>query len=396
MKNKKTVGMALALAVVGAAFAPTANVFKTRADETDLANEYFIQFMVEDGNAENELAFTYTPLYDETLEVNGRQYDFTVGDKTGYALMTEIEYSDSTFYEIEELFYNKTSPFDDCEGTPVYIAHQTYLEYKDNAFFHLKDSTQVSDEQLESYVAKGFGYCGTSDFVEQTETITYSRKETSTYTIPFDLPNYWGSVDGITGCANTAGAVLIGYYDRFYENLIPNYQSYIQIGSVIRYKTTPDEVANLTTELYTLMGTDVNQLGTTYTGFQNGMNQYVTGKGFTYTTTSVFSSGAFNFASYKTSVENGKPVAIFLNTYAMLNGITETTGQDTIKSGYTTYSHVCVGCGYKRDTYYNASEQVIDTRTYLKVASGLASYEIGYLNINGLGNIDHAISVTIN
>ena len=36
-----------------------------------------------------------------------------------------------------------------------------------------------------------------------------------------------------------------------------------------------------------------------------------------------------------------------------------------------------------------------DTRTYLKVASGSNIYGIGYLNINSLGQMDRAISITI-
>ena len=170
----------------------------------------------------------------------------------------------------------------------------------------------------------------------------------------------------------------------------------MQVGSVVRYRTGTPEIFDLVEQLYVLMGTDVNHLGTTFEEFQNGMRQYVSGKGYTYATTNMFTNGALNLANYKASVENGKPVALFLTGYAFLNGITETTSIDTIKSGYSSNSHVVIGCGYKIDTYYNASGVITAVRNYLKVASGTEGYNIGYLNINGFGNIDRAISVYIN
>ncbi|MFR3549432.1 MAG: hypothetical protein ACLTTW_03920 [Coprobacter sp.] len=78
----------------------------------------------------------------------------------------------------------------------------------------------------------------------------------------------------------------MGYYDRFFENLIPNYQSYVRIGAVIRYKSASTNVDNMLDELYVLMDTDQGQLGTTYTGFQEGMKAYVENRG--YTSTSEF------------------------------------------------------------------------------------------------------------
>ena len=81
--------------------------------------------------------------------------------------------------------------------------------------------------------------------------------------------------------------------------------------------------------------------------------------------------------------------------FALVNEIIETTNMDTVLSGYSMAPHVMVGCGYKIDKYYNSNGAIQDTRTYLKVASGSNIYGIGYLNINGLGQMDRAISVTI-
>ena len=125
------------------------------------------------------------------------------------------------------------------------------------------------------------------------------------------------------------------------------------------------------------------------------MGAYASSRGYTYTTVNMFTNGSLNIQSYKSAVQSRKPVALFLTTYAFLNGITEDNGVDTVSSAFSQGSHMVIGCRYKIDTYYNSSEQIIATGYYLKVATGVDSYNIGYLNINGLGNLDRAISVLI-
>lgn len=395
MKNNKIVGLVVAVGMLAALVAPAGEAFIAKAETVDLADQCFMEFVLSDTDYEGEITYTHSPLYNEDLEVTGRQYNFTVGDVEGYALLAEIEGVNKTFYEVEELFYNETSPFDSCEGLPIYITYGMYLDYKNGSFYDVETGNQVDGNSVELNAYKGFGYRGLGHFVEQTQTVTYASKSTSTYSIEYDLPNYYAGDIGVTSCANTAGAILLGYYDRFYENLIPNFKSYITLGTVFRYRLGTAEITDLINELYILMGTDVNHQGTRFSEFQDGMQQYVSDQGYSYETTNMFSWGSFDFNKYKTSVEANKPVAIFSNGYAMVNSFTETPPTETISNGYDVTPHVLIGCGYKVDTYYNSNGSISETRKYLKVASGLEAYGIGYLNINGLGQIMQAISVEI-
>lgn len=393
MKNKKTLGVILALGILSMSALPTGKAITTKAEELDSADHTFIEFVLSDTNYEGEIEYTHSPLYNEELEVNGRQYDFTVGGVEGYALLTEIQSINKTFYEVEELFYNKQSPFEECEGLPVYITHQVYLDYKNNAFYNVVDDHLVADEIIDEYAYKGFGYCGAWDFDEQYQTISYTTRNVSGYSIEYDLPNYFGPVG--TTCASTAGTVAIAYYDRFYESLIPNFQVYNRLGNRIRYKPISENTINVANELYNLMGAELEHLGTTYSEFQDGMATYVNNKGYTYSTTSLFTGGYFDFEKYKTAVQNGKPVALFLNSFAINLNISTSGSVDTIISDYTNTPHVVIGCGYEQYRYYNTTGQEIDNRVYLKVATALNSYQIGFLNINGLTVINHAISIEI-
>lgn len=357
-------------------------------DEVDRA---FLEFM----NVDNTITYTRNPLYDESLEQNGWQYKFNYDNTYGFALIEGIIENDNLTYEVEEVYYEQDSLFDNCTGLPVYITFNQYIEYKADNYFDLSSGDVLSEEFIAKSAEKGFGYSGSGDFTELSETVAYSYKTEDVYSIKGDLPNYSGVVGG-SNCANAAGSVLIGYYDRYCEDLIPNFQNYRVLGTAIIYKSLTTETSNVMETLKDLMGTDQDQDGTTFTGFQNGMSEYVRSHGYTYSSESVLSGGSFNFSKYKNALENNKPVALFLNNYAFLNRIQENGGQDIIISDHTTVSHVVVACGYKQHSYFNTSGQKIAERTYLKVCSGFTTRGICYLNINSVSKIDKAISITIN
>ena len=234
-------------------------------------------------------------------------------------------------------------------------------------------------------------YCGGSNFTEQSETINYSRKETTSYNIKGNVPDYYRLTED-SGCAVIAGAELIGYYDRLCEELIPNYKSYKQLGSAIMYRSPSFEIQAVMEELYTLMGTDTSTGGTTYNGFHKGVKSYVNNHGYSYSTQDV---GNLDFNKFKSAVENNKPVAIFLDNYSYALTGEDNGSSEVIRSTHSTIAHVVVACGYKVDTYYNSNGQVIATRTYLKVASGSIEYGITYLCLDGKSGIDRADAITI-
>ncbi len=394
---KKFLGLIVALVLLVSSIAlPTGQSVYANELTLDAGDNYFLEFVTSDTTFDGDVAFSSSPLYNEQLEQNGREYIFSVGNVNGYALMVEFQTENQTFYEIEELFYNAQSPFADCQGIPVYIAHNTYLEYKDQAFYDLSTGLEISQTVVEECAYNGFNYFGgtTATFTNSTFTIEYARKTVEEYSIQYDLPNIEGSVAGGC-CAHTAGAIILTYYDRFCENIIPNFVPYFTLGSVIIYRPTNDEIDIMTLELVDLMLIGAPHAGVTFSEFQLGMETYVEDHGYTYTTTNLFSNGSFNLNNYKNAVQSGKPCALFLTNFTMSNGIIEGDGQDTIGVGYCPISHVAAGCGYKIITYYDANDNVITTRNYLKVASGLNSYGIGYLSLNDTTTISKAISILV-
>ena len=240
-------------------------------------------------------------------------------------------------------------------------------------------------------MTKRFGYYGGGSYTTQTYTITYDHKTTQSYDIQYGLPTYEPTAG--TSCANAAGTIVIGYYDRFYENLVPNEVTYYAFGNNLTYRSASFAIQDICLQLYDFMGT--NEYGTTFAGFDAGMASYVQQQGYTYSSTSVFTSGSFDFNKYKTAVESGKPVALFLNNYGIYMATTTEGNVDTVINDVSPYTHVAVACGYKCDTYYNASNNVISTQRYLRVASGLALYGLCYINAAAYTTSNNAIAITI-
>lgn len=235
-------------------------------------------------------------------------------------------------------------------------------------------------------------YCGGVSFVTQSETINYATKETTEdYKFKWEIPDYTKQGSS-TSCANVAGAIVIGYYDRLYENLIPDYTSYMQLGILIMYKSGGVETQAVMESLYKSMGTDVGGAGTTFEGFQNGMKTYVQGQGYTYQTEDL---GSLNFEKYKAAVDSGKPVALFLDNFSLRITGSDEGSSETIKSSFCNTAHVVVAYGYKVETYFNSSHQVIANRTYLYIASGLFPYGKAYLCLDNKSGIDRATAIQI-
>ena len=388
MKNKKFLATTLALMLTAGVLPSLGNV-SASAEELTAADAYFLDF-VSDDVGDSEVVYESSPLYDETLQQNGYEYTFSVDGQDGFALIHEVELHNVTYYEIEELAYNGTSPFSNSVGLPVYITFCLYLDYVDGNFYNLQTGNAVDDTVLTSATATSFGYQGgTSNYQEFSYTVSYDHKTITESGIRYGLPQYCPTVG--TSCANAAGGIIIGYYDRFYPELIPDFQSYLMIGTNIVYRASSYEIEDLIINLKTLMGTD--DTGTTYTGFNAGMTSYVQSKGRTYTATSLFTNNTFDFNRYKTTVDGGTPVAFFFNGYAMAATV-DGEGVDTINNAVSVNTHVAIGYGYKEDIYYDANNNVISTQRFLMVSSGLAIYGLCYFNIH-YGTINKAVAATI-
>ena len=363
----------------------------------DNSDELFIDFIQAELTQDEFESLEYTKqfVYDLDLQQAGYVIDFSFGENTGYALLAKIRFSDAYTYELEEIRLG-TSPFANCNGKKIYPAPFSYLEYVNGNFKDLSTNTVLNESQLAILEQKGFNYCGGTTYTGVTYTYNYDHKTDNEYSILGDVPKYT-TVVGASNCAVAAGANLIGYYDRLYENLVPNYQTYNSFAGKIFYKSLSTEIESVMNTLYTMMGVDVDGPGVTFTGYVNGLESYVESKGYNFSYNSLMSWGSFNFDSYKTAVEAGKAVSLFLTNYALVSttAYVENANQDSVYNRQYPSNHVVIGCGYRAIDYYDSNNNLINQAKYLRVSSGFPELTLCYLNISNFTQISNAITINI-
>ena len=252
----------------------------------------------------------------------------------------------------------------------------------------LRNAKAEADEAPRYYDAPGIALAsGTS------ETIAYARKEEELIEFPYAVPTYYASTLS-NACGPVAGAIVVGYYDKYYEDLIPNYTAYY--AATGRYRR-PDStyVPALIQELYTLMQTNVVDVGVSVSECKAGLWDYVLARDFSITYTTVKSNSAtFNEIGCKYAISNQQPILLFCNsvtTYLYADGELE----DELIYVQTSSSHIVVCYGYYKVKYYNESNVNFRTDTYLEVATGWLDNSTGYVKANDTSWLDEAYAVDI-
>lgn len=246
----------------------------------------------------------------------------------------------------------------------------------------------MADAETEKryYDAPSFMYAS-----ESNEIINFSRKEEELVELPYAVPVYFSNTLS-NACGAIAGAMIVGFYDKYYEDLIPNYVSYYTANG--RYRR-PDStyIPALMQNLYTLMQTNVVDVGVSVSECLSGLQQYVVSKSRNITYTDIKST-TFNETAYKNGLSNLKPSLLFCsgaNLYQIRTGDT----QDEVLYALTSNSHIVVGTGYYKVRYYNSNNINFRTDTYLIVSTGWQVNSVAYMKANDTSWLDDGYVVNI-
>ena len=118
---RKIIGAILLVGVFATIPFGTYNVVK--AESLDSADIAFLEFM----GVEDKISYDRYPLYNECLVSSGWQYNFRLDGTYGFALIAEICEDNLQSCEVEEVYYEQTTPFSNCLGTPIYIKFNKYI-----------------------------------------------------------------------------------------------------------------------------------------------------------------------------------------------------------------------------------------------------------------------------
>ncbi|MDE6400991.1 MAG: hypothetical protein K2L54_00075 [Clostridiales bacterium] len=396
--TKRTKTAALTVACLCAATAFAAPAWHNGAEAKSYANQdptEYLEVTLTDMGYTPEGGYTIDYTYNKDLEVNGLEYTFTIQDEQCYALMTsETDSVGNVYYDIMEMFFNSPSPFASAQGKKVYLDMFTYIDYTDGAYYDITSNQELTDGQLDKINSIGFG--ANDDYENYNtvfEEISYASRNTDSYTFQYGLPTY--SVSSYrNACANISGGIVLGYYDIFCPNLIPNYSTIYTSNNRTRYHLQSEEISAVIDQLYYDMKTNVSG-GTTVTNFKAGMTDYVKRQGYNISFASVKSGSSFSYDSYKTQIKNAKPVALFLMSFNINDGVLPYDGADHIDTTYYSVNHAMVGCGYLEIDYYNASGANFRSDKYLKISTAMDNATSGYMRINDKENVYDALAITI-
>jgi hypothetical protein len=218
------------------------------------------------------------------------------------------------------------------------------------------------------------------------ETVTYSTVSTETYNIYATYPKYHNTNSSLTNaCAPVAGSNIVGFYDKIYDNFIPDYTvGFTRNGYFNYYPMTfnPSPKQNVINELYSLMGTNTPVAGTTQTQYKMGLSAYINSKEKDITYTSIVNNGEINFNSLDTQLRLGNPVTLFLSGYNVCDTADGGDGEFRISKLVYDTNHIMVCFGYNRYTFYDVNNNIISIKTFLVIAPGINGLVGEYLLYN--------------
>lgn len=327
-------------------------------------------------------------IYDFSLNAIGYSYEFEISGQCGFALMIERNGQ----YEVTELYLNRHSPYTNISGKPVYLTTLSYIEYAQDKFINILNGDIIGSRQIIDLSQRGFGYGDLSyqngGDVSGTivkETVTYDRRTVQEDKIISGVPSYLKTGSDMSeACAVQAGAVVLGYYGRYYPELIPGFTVGMQIGNNYIYfnEGSSGIIQGIMNDLYVRMGTNVGGVGTTASGFRNGLTSYVNEKGLNINYTSLATNNILDFDLFKTQINNSKPSVLFFNTYNTIPSppVRTENNTDFLERKVYQASHIMIAYGYKNYAYYK-NEQNFRNDYYLEVYTGMFEYAQGFVKL---------------
>lgn len=391
--KKKIVAVCLILLLSFGAMGGSLTAFAdVSLEECDLCFQQTANGILEDYEVKGDSIISQRrPLYDLNLNNMGYVYSFETGYGEGYAIVIcdDGNYVAQEFFKSAECPYNSVS----VEGELcVYVHTMSYLKSVDGVICDIETSVPLSESALDSLREVAFFYKNGIDtnYEYKTVRIEYVSRSYDYKYLCVGQPRFFNA-GWSGGCAAVAGGNLIGYYDRFYEDLIPNHTAGMSNGELFVYYYEDEYVNQAISTLYDDMGGSA--AGITEDGFKSGMKTYCSRKGLSCDFTSLKSGGSLNYASVKSCINGGNPLVLLLNTYT----VCDTSEYDTYTNIYYEIhygNHVMPGFGYRNVTYTNSDGSVSDYR-YITVSTGWGDPREAYFNIDYCTNIVSAYKVDI-
>ncbi len=248
------------------------------------------------------------------------------------------------------------------------------------------------------YSNDGISFWGEGTPIPSSETIYWDNYVVHDEYFVDQAPSYGvaGSVDNF--CAPAAGTNIIGFYDRFYPNLIPNFEPGMMNNGHYWYLPNMHfaSVVQTFNDLYDLMGTNQNGAGTSGEQFKNGLKKFVNNHGYNLSYGSFYQNRTgVNINSLQGMIASNKVGVLLCTKYNFVYDIIHGPNETFISKSDYTLAHMMMVYGYITIDYYKDG-QIFRSDTYLQVSSGYSTGDQGYVLINNNSmEIQEALIVNI-
>lgn len=319
-------------------------------------------------------------IYDISLHELGVLYDFTYNGQSGFAV---IIYDGAP--TVTEVYTDASSPYNNDSYMNVYVTQGVYWYFDGSHYYDCETDLPISDESISTF--EDTAYMGDVDLQYSSETVEYTYRSETKYNILSSIPTYTHA--STNGCVAVAGSNIIGYYDKTYTNLIPNYEPGRTVFGKYRFNAQDGVTMAMGEQLYSDMGIVT---GATVAQFKSGFQKYVNRQGYNVGYSSLMSWGSLNYNAAKTTVQNGTAIALFMKQYRA-TVITAGDSHDELEYEISNGNHAAAGFGCLEVNYTFANGS---TRTdkYVHCSTGLGLYRNAYVNINAVQIVD-ALAVNI-
>lgn len=388
--KKKFLAICIMLLTVLGSFGGVAAFAEVSLEECDRCFRTTVNaLLTEDEVGADSITADRRPIYDLNLQHLGYLYEFDIAVGSGYTIII----CDKGEYVAQELVADGESPYAGVEeGLCVYVCNWTYFKSVDGVIYDIATSVEIPQEKIEELKKSAFLYeegSGTV-FEDVSVTVTYTSKTVDKDSVCY-LPPSYGDIELSGACAAVAGTNILGFFDRYYEDLIPNHSAgYTYYGYYV-YNVADTYVCNVMRELYSDM--NGTAAGISESNFKSGMEKYCAKKSRSCNFTDLKSWGKLDYSAVKTCIKDCKPLVMFLNTYNIcdVNGY---DGYDILNYTKSTGNHVMVGFGYA-DITYTLSNGANANYQFIKVSTGFSDKKSAFFNINYNTNIVSAYRVNI-
>lgn len=263
---------------------------------------------------------------------------------------------------------------------------------------NLKPAYAVVDEHTVyrddgTYNGTGTQTSGTYDFICD----DYKVLDEACHIKPPSFGNGYSSM--ANACGPLAGMNIVAFYDRWCENLIPDYTPGVMFSTGYQYYADRylSQTENAIKSLYGLMKT-AEYGGTTSANFKSGLNTYVKNAGYKLSSTSFYgNTKTVNLNALKTAIQQDKVGLLMCSRFNFVydvNFYKELCYAKVVKTNFDA-GHMMMVTGYRTVQFY-LNNSVVCTETFLYVCSSFSTGERGYVQLNDdYLVIDEALIYTI-